>query len=851
MIRVILSHYIKTNHNWQRISVLWLFFICFVLSSNAQSTANKVPLISIISDIESRFQYTFTYADDTIENVFVLPLQDDLSFEQILELLEQQTDVTFSKLANNFVVINKKHTSFLICGILKDRYTKHYLEGATIQGKNASAISGAEGEFELEADSKSETIIIGHLGYRTMYQLAGSFQNDDCSIIYMDSKTETLAAVLLSNYITKGIGKNDDGSFLINYENFGILPGLIETDVLQTVQALPGIQSADETVSNINIRGGTHDQNLILWDGIKMYQSGHFFGLISAINPFMTKKATLTKNGTGAEYTDGVSGTIIMNTDTAINDSIKASVGINMINADVFADVPIGKKSSIQIAARKSIKDIAETPTYKEYSNRVSQDSEIELAQQQILDADIGFDFYDINLRWNYDISNNDQLRVNFLSINNELMFTESALIDDIQQSRESSLKQNSLGAGIWYQRNWSEKLISVVQLYETDYTLKSINANLEEGQRFLQENKVSETSLKLKTLFTVNQNISLQNGYQFIETGITNLNDIDNPLQVREEVRVIRTHGLFSQINYKSKQNTEIVNFGLRYTYNDKFKSHSIEPRLSYNQQIREDLTIELLGELKHQNTSQIINLQNDFLGVEKRRWVLSNNQDIPVVKGGQISLGLQYSPKGWLITAEGYYKKVNDITARSQGFRTKYEFEQGIGDYRVSGIDFLINKRCTNISTWLSYSYANNDYTFNEFEDAEFPNNIDITHAVTIGGSYILNNVKISAGLNWNSGLPTTKPLAAQPANSNSIIYEAANSKGLREYLRLDISAMYDFNISKKVKAQTGVSIWNLTNRQNVINNYYRLDQENVPIEFTESSLAITPNATFRVSF
>ena len=81
-------------------------------------------------------------------------------------------------------------------------------------------------------------------------------------------------------------------------------------DILQKIQAIPGISSINESISNINIRGGSNDQNLLLWDGIKMYHSGHFFGLISAFNPYLTDKVTLTKNGTSSQYNDGVSGTI-------------------------------------------------------------------------------------------------------------------------------------------------------------------------------------------------------------------------------------------------------------------------------------------------------------------------------------------------------------------------------------------------------------------------------------------------------------------------------------------------------------------------------------------------------------
>ncbi|MBE7326221.1 Plug domain-containing protein, partial [Nocardioides sp. Y6] len=75
----------------------------------------------------------------------------------------------------------------------------------------------------------------------------------------------------------------------------------------------------NESIANINVRGGTNDQNLILWDGIKMYHSGHFFGLISAYNPNLTEKVYVTKNGTSSQYSDGVSSTIDMRTKNELN----------------------------------------------------------------------------------------------------------------------------------------------------------------------------------------------------------------------------------------------------------------------------------------------------------------------------------------------------------------------------------------------------------------------------------------------------------------------------------------------------------------------------------------------------
>ncbi len=804
-------------------------------------------MVSILSQIETNFSFKFTYADDTLEDAYVPKIPEDFSFDQILTFLRKETGLIFTKVNDTFISINKENKSFIICGVIKELNEENPLEGATIRSKKSSTISDEKGYFQLEVSEKNEMIIIGHLGFRTTNRTSGSFTEETCGTIYLAPKTEILTEIILKDYLTRGIDKTDDGAFQINYGEFGILPGLIEADVLQTIQALPGIQSADETVSNINIRGGTHDQNLILWDGIKMYQSGHFFGLISIFNPSITGKATVIKNGTDVEHPDGVSGTILMHTDTEINKDFKGAVGFNLINADIFSDIPVGKKSSIQLSARKSINEFVQEPTYRQYFDRISQDSEIGSNNE----TDIAFDFYDVNLRWNWKISEKDRLRINFLGIGNELVFTENATLGAESASRQSSLIQNSIAGGIWYQRNWSDRFTTSLQVYETDYRLQSENADLQNQQRFLQENFVSETGIKLNTYYQLRENIRWLNGYQLTETGVSNLNDLDNPVFRRNRVRVIRNHSIFSQLGYKGLKLQNSVNLGVRYSFNEKFNTHIVEPRLSYNQKFLDYFIFEVLAELKHQNTSQIINFQNDFLGIEKRRWVLANDEDIPVIKSQQASLGIQYNRKGWLISSEGYYKNVEGITARSQGFQNQYEFIPAIGDYVVMGVDFLVNKRFRSLSSWLGYSYTDNEYTFEAFDEKKFPNNIDITHSLTLGVAYTIKDLKISAGLNWHSGLPTTKPESGNEIEEGEINYDPANSSRLREYMRLDISATYDFKLTKKIKCHAGISVWNFSDRDNIISNYYRINEENRTDEVVNSSLGLTPNASLRVSF
>src|SRR5690606_38083480 len=138
-------------------------------------------------------------------------------------------------------------------------------------------ISGVNGVFNLKAVPRKASLKIRYLGYLTKYMSVEELlQQDECPKILLSQHYEELDEVIVYKFLTSGIIKEKDASISLNTSEFGILPGLIEPDVLQTVQALPGIKSIDETVSDINVRGGTNDQNLILWNGIKMYQSGHF-----------------------------------------------------------------------------------------------------------------------------------------------------------------------------------------------------------------------------------------------------------------------------------------------------------------------------------------------------------------------------------------------------------------------------------------------------------------------------------------------------------------------------------------------------------------------------------------------
>jgi hypothetical protein len=826
---------------------LALGYCLFGQQLQGQNTKTKIPLATLLERINEHYNIQFNYESSLLEGVNTLPLPEGLPFKKVLGFLEEQTDFHFNKVGDRVVTVTKNLSA---CGYVLDEKTLEPLVGATVVSANSYTITNDEGFFQLTVSSPNNNIFIDHLGFIPLKKSVTGLGGNNCDTIPMRESLERLSPVTLTGYLVRGMDKKADGSTVVDFSKFTLLPGLLEADVLQTIQALPGVQSVDETVSNINIRGGSNDQNLILWDDIKMYKSGHFFGLISSFNPQITKTAVVITNGTDVSYTDGVSGTINMQTDTRLQTGFKGNIGVNFLSADAFADIPLGEKSSIQISARRSLDDVARTPTYQNYFDRIVQETEVQQNDRNVVNSDQRFSFYDASSRWLYKPSVKDAVRVNFIVLNNSLEFDETASLNQTEQTRQSSLLQYNIAGGIHYRRDWTDAFATELQIYETDYKLKGINANIMEQQRFLQENIVSETGARLEGIWTKNT-LQFKGGYHFVESEVTNLNDIDQPRFKRLNSDVIREHALVGQVAFRNIEKKINIKTGARVNYLDKFNQFLIEPRFSLHKKLGAYWEASLMGEFKHQNISQIINFQNDFLGIERRRWQQTDNDSIPIIRSRQLSLGVNYDKNGWLFDLAGYHKNVNGITTQSQAFTTKYEFTRTQGSYEVSGLDVLLRKKFDKLSGWISYSYMDNVYTFNMLEEVWFPSNFNITHSLTLGSTYATAAWNFSAGLNYRSGAPTTVPQLGQEVLGSNVNFGQANSSLLPYYLRMDASMLYKLRLGEGLRSEIGASVWNIGNRKNTINNFFRVGPNNEVNKFSRFSLGLTTNFMVRFYF
>lgn len=837
---------------------LWLFLVVPGNSVFAQSIP-EIPLTEALEKLENTFGVRFSFVKDELEGVRV-SYENLETLEAELAGFERETIFRFNRISDRYYSVVRNDSGFR-CAQLIAADTGSPLSGATVLSAASSftAITNENGYFHLPETVADGELEIRYLGYETM-QLSAEELSEECSPILMQTILSNLNTVFVTRYLVPGLDRNTDGSISIDTRSFGLLPGQVENDVLQIAQTIPGVQSVNESISNINIRSGTNDENLILWNDIKMYQNGHFFGLITAFNPDITTEVKVYKNGSPARYGDGVSGTIAMNSINSAVQDLSVKAGINLLNANAYVMMPIGKSASVELAGRRSINDLWETNAYRSYANKAFQDTEVTSTTASggvEIDTREDFSFYDFSARFLWDITPKDKVRINFLTLSNQIDLTENII--ETGTLDNNNLDQKSQAYGISWERNWSEKLRTKFTGYATIYELNALNRDIQSSQEVIQENEVLETSALFSASYRANPNWSLNGGYQFTETGITNTQDVNLPRFRDFEKDVIRSHSTFAAISFNSTDDRTRFSAAARANYFDKLEQFRFEPRLTAIQSLLKGLSVELLAEMKSQVTAQRIDFNSDFLGLENRRWILADGRDVPVKESGQVSLGLVYDLDNWLLSGTVFLKEVTGVTASNQGFQNQFQFQQASGSYTASGSELVLNRRTGNYSFWLSYAYLDSQYDFPDLNPQRFAHNLEISHSVNLAGTYYSGPLKLAAGLNWRTGKPYTIPVEDDELIVNgaerTVNFDQPNEQQLENYLRLDASIEYKASLSDNIRMSINLSVLNILDQEIVLNRRFTpsttVGQEDLVNQIDSFSLGITPNLAVRVYF
>lgn len=663
---------------------------------------------------------------------------------------------------------------------------------------------------------------------------------------------QQLNIVTIEHYLTKGISKKRNSSYLIKPKKIGILAGLTEADILESIQQLPGVFSPNETATNLVVRGGSTDQNRVIWDGMNIYHNGHLFGMISAFNPNITKNVMLYNKGTNPKYGERISSVIDISTANHILKNTKASIGVNGINADAYLELPIiSNKLSLQTSIRRSYTEIFESITFNKFANKVFQNTKITDAENTNND----FKFLDYNFTLNYDLNTNNKFKISTLFIDNNLDYLVRDKKNDTSFNDLLNIKNE--GYSLSWSKKWTRdvnfKLLTNVSKYRFAYNFIT-NLDQEQISNFEKRNVIFDSGIHLNLAIKTNNTDKLRLGYQF------NLKDVsyqfkqtdDFVFTLDEDKSVLRTHSFYSNYSFLKKTFFN-VDLGFRINYFSGLEKIKFEPRMVINKTVLNNFTLQLTGEIKNQAINQIDETVLSDLSLETRLWRLANGTTYPLINSNQISIGMLYHKNGWSLDLDYFKKNIDGLTALSLGFINPDGSGILNGKQKVNGIDFYAKKNLNKFNAWISYSFINVKSKFNGLNNNNyFTASNEIKHAISTSFAYKHNQFQLALSWNWQKGKPYTKAILE---GSEIIGFDGINTKNLANYHRLDFSTTYHFKLSKlrNLNGKIGFSIRNIYNQKNQISRIYSGNNSiNDPIKFIDKfSIGFTPNLLFRIEF
>ncbi|WP_147406091.1 TonB-dependent receptor plug domain-containing protein [Aquimarina sp. BL5] len=882
-------------------TLLILFFsvIGYSQEVNLPVTTKRMSLINILKVFENQLEFNFSYDVTAIENVSLELQKRNLSITSLQQIIELRTSYLLQQVSETDFILIKNTKVIDICAVVVDAASKFELPQADILSNNQTiGITNNKGVFRLQLHP-SDSITISYLGYKNKTVKISELSDVDCDTIRLQPAIQNLSEVLVKEYLTGGIQKNQDAAITVSTKKLRILPGLVEPDVLQSLQLLPGINSPTEDPAGLYIRGGTPGQNLVLWDGIKMYQNGHFFNQISTFNPFITKNVTVYRGGTSVRYGDRISGVINIQSDDNLTEKLKVGGGLNLTHTDAYIKLPLSKKFGIMLAGRRSTTDVYQNIAYNNLVRKVFQNTranipdidDVETAEERSREDD--FSFSDTNFKMLWKPNDNNTLKFSSIFAENRLDNNKTIIVTP--SNNETLVKDILKIRNLGFSLNWDKKYYNNIKQninfyfssYDQRYNLiderETTDNSIKENETI--NNRIKDIGGEYSLRMPISKNNSINLGYQFTynQTEFELIDKISDNFFETEDRSAINgngtNHTIYSEYNYKTPKT--YINVGVRGSQLSNANSFFVEPRMFSSYELWDNFTLNTSAELKNQQLNNYLTYNSTFGGevealpVSDNVWILSNNSStgteadgddlsLRVVKSMQFTLGALYSYQGWNFDIEGYYKKITDISSLSNivlelGLSDDdSEIDVFYGKEERIGVDFLIKKRINNYRFWAGYSLSKTINSFPLIQESYYNGDFDQRHVFNFSQTLKVNHFEFALGWNYATGRPFTRIIRDDNDQDGSVIDpRGLNSSRFRDYHRLDASAVYRFKFDKQKdwNGMIGLSLRNIYNRKNVISQTYRENVDNNFNFFIESfdneSLRFTPDLVLRFNF
>ena len=457
----------------KRISLTVGFCLCVLFGSS-----QRILLKSAVKQIEAKYSVSFSYNSELVQGIKIDSLGRTTLSENI-KAITTSSAFSIEKVDDrNFVLLpEEKERNIQIKGKLRNSDNQPLTTAFIfIEGQNLGTYTALDGTFNFNSKLiATDSVSFFLLGYESL-NVSLNYLNETGSLdTVLAESSLKIDEVRIDSYLTNGFKYNHlDHSINLNVKDLSLLPGETETDVLTSLEALPGINSPDGKAGNLMIRGSDPDKTLITYDNIPIYHTGHYFGTISPFNTNFIDHIKIQKNGAqGADRGGRIGGSIEISSKSELADSISAEVGVGTAYYSASVNFPIVQnKISAIIGFRKSYPTSFSSIKIDSINSFVFQESDIEAAflegNPQQLEA-FNYNFWDANAKVIYKI--NDKHKIEFSAINISNTLTLSVSNRFFNSIQNDTVKMDNWGGNVSYKYQHSQKFKSSLHITNSSYT--------------------------------------------------------------------------------------------------------------------------------------------------------------------------------------------------------------------------------------------------------------------------------------------------------------------------------------------------------------------------------------------
>ncbi|OAV71906.1 Outer membrane receptor for ferrienterochelin and colicins [Bacteroidales bacterium Barb6] len=718
--------------------------------------------------------------------------------------------------------------------------------GVLVKGTRTGAVTNAYGLYSLSLPPGTYTLVFSYLGYEPKEETVSVSEDRRLDVRLKLSENRLAEVVVSAEGRNAHVAKPEMSTEHLSVKAIKTIPALMgEVDVIKAVQLLPGVQATSEGSSGFSVRGGSHDQNLILLDEAVVYSASHLMGFFSVFNNDAIKDVTLYKGDIPAAFGGRLSSLLDIRSKDGNHQRLSGTGGIGLISSRLTLEGPAGKKASFLVSGRR---------TYADLFLLAAKDKDVRKSSLY---------FYDMNAKFNYRIDDNNRI---FLAgyFGKDHFGTPIAGMDF----------GNKTFTARW-NRIFSPKLFSNFSLIGSfyDYYMK-----MDMSRQINQEwkSQMQDYGLKADFSYHLNPKHTLKFGYnlmyhQFIpgEGGGIGAESLWGRFALPHEYAL--EHGTYlsaeSAVGDKLK-----LKYGLRYSlfqnisnaenagFLDVYHSQGrLEPRAGAVYLFNDEHSVKA----GYSRTAQYIQLaSNSSAGSPLDIWF----QATPHVKPqmcDQFAAGYfrNFADNEYEASAEVYYKDLRDVIdfkdhAQLLG-NEELEQELRFGKGKSYGLELMFRRNSGRLNGWVSYTLSKSLRRIEGInEGRQYRSPYDKPHNVSVVANFELTP-KWTVSANWvyASGSPVTYPTGRFLIENTYVpVYSGRNEYRYPDYHRLDLSATLQLSKpASRLKHELNFSLYNAYGRKNPWTILFRQEDNRPDTSYAEMVYLFTfiPSVTWNFTF